>query len=316
MKDILLSICCISYNHEHCIKDALDGFIMQKTSFPFEIVISDDCSKDDTRKIIADYKAKYPELIHDVSPDKNMGSLPNFLHVQKEAIGKYVAICEGDDYWIDAYKLQKQVDYMEAHPECSCYAHNSLMLNPSNRQTSLFVKKILNTFDYPLETFITRDWFTPTQSIMYRRSAYQQFTDMPQFMHGDYSLLINLLLKEESYLHYDNEIMSVYRDGGWASTTFKELDIYNDSIAMLEFFKRKSNHRCDAIFDQQIQRQAACKEAYVSYNEKIKKSKSLLVRIGHWVCRNVASLVNKRVQCIFVTKTIKMENIPNIEKLD
>lgn len=108
MEKPIVSICCITYNHESYIKEALDGFVMQKTNFPFEIVISDDCSKDGTREIIAEYKAKHPNLIRDVSPKKNMGAIPNFLYVQKEAIGKYVALCEGDDYWTDPYKLQSK----------------------------------------------------------------------------------------------------------------------------------------------------------------------------------------------------------------
>lgn len=113
----LVSICCITYNHEPYIKDALDGFVMQKTNFPFEIVISDDCSKDRTREIIAEYKRKYPNLIRDISPVYNKGMFENFVYVQENANGEYIALCEGDDYWTDPYKLQKQVDYMEQHPE-------------------------------------------------------------------------------------------------------------------------------------------------------------------------------------------------------
>lgn len=118
MEAPLVSIVCISYNQEKYIKDALDGFVMQKTEFPFEIVISDDCSTDNTRQIIADYKTRYPNLIHDVSPDENKGMVENWKHVHLQAKGEYIAFCEGDDYWTDSLKLQKQVEYMLSHPSC------------------------------------------------------------------------------------------------------------------------------------------------------------------------------------------------------
>ena len=85
MKTPLVSICCITYNHEPYIKDTLNGFLSQKTTFPFEIVISDDCSKDNTHKIITNYIRKYPDLFRDVSPSHNMGSFANFTYVQEQA---------------------------------------------------------------------------------------------------------------------------------------------------------------------------------------------------------------------------------------
>ena len=101
MNNPFVSICCITYNHEQFIAQALEGFVMQQTNFDFEIVISDDCSTDTTRAIIEKYKEKYPLLFKDVSPSKNLGTMANFKQTLEACAGKYIALCEGDDYWTD-----------------------------------------------------------------------------------------------------------------------------------------------------------------------------------------------------------------------
>lgn len=123
--DILVSIHCITYNHAPYIRECLDGFVMQKTNFPFEIVIHDDASTDGTADIIREYEQKYPHLFNAIYETENQytkynGSFHEIQNIMRKAIrGKYVAYCEGDDYWIDPYKLQKQVDILESDPECS-----------------------------------------------------------------------------------------------------------------------------------------------------------------------------------------------------
>jgi glycosyltransferase involved in cell wall biosynthesis len=127
MNDILVSICCITYNHEKYIKDALDSFIMQKTNFNFEILIHDDASTDKTAEIIREYELRHPNLIKPIYQAENQyskGVKVGKFNIER-AQGKYIAVCEGDDYWIDPYKLQKQVDYMSANPECLMCVHAS-----------------------------------------------------------------------------------------------------------------------------------------------------------------------------------------------
>lgn len=121
----LVSICCITYNHASFIRQCLDGFLMQKTSFPFEILIHDDASTDGTADIIREYQAKYPEIIKPILQKENQyskGVSITSLNYER-ACGKYIAVCEGDDYWTDPEKLQIQFDYMEKHPECSLCFH-------------------------------------------------------------------------------------------------------------------------------------------------------------------------------------------------
>ena len=122
----LVSICCITYNHVNLIRGCLDGFLMQKTTFPIEILIHDDCSTDGTTDIIREYAAKYPELIFPLYEDENQYSKGKAGEIDfynyKRARGKYIAYCEGDDWWTDPDKLQRQVAFLEAHPDYSvCY---------------------------------------------------------------------------------------------------------------------------------------------------------------------------------------------------
>lgn len=121
----LVSIRCITYNHENYISDALDGFLMQKTTFPFEIVVHDDASTDSTADIIRKYEEKYPNIVKPIYETENQYSKPGYplgKIVNSALKGKYVAFCEGDDYWIDENKLQMQVDFLESHSDYSmCY---------------------------------------------------------------------------------------------------------------------------------------------------------------------------------------------------
>lgn len=120
-KEIVVSVLATAYNHEPWISRALDGIVMQKTNFPIEVLVHDDASTDRTTDIIREYERKYPSIIKPIYQTKNQlsqGIFPMSLLSQK-AKGKYLAFCECDDYWTDPLKLQKQVDLLEAHPECS-----------------------------------------------------------------------------------------------------------------------------------------------------------------------------------------------------
>ena len=128
-----------AYNHEKYIKDALDSFLMQKTDFPFEVLIHDDASTDRTGEIIREYEKKYPHIIKPIYQTenqyskgiKNISGLFNFPRAQ----GRYIAMCEGDDYFTDPYKLKKQVEYLDAHPDCSLCFHSARMVTVDGSYT-------------------------------------------------------------------------------------------------------------------------------------------------------------------------------------
>ena len=119
--NIMVSICCLAYNHEKYIRQCLDGFLMQKTTFKYEVLIHDDASTDSTADIIREYEAKYPDIIKPIYQTENQyskGVRMSYTYQYSRAKGKYIAMCEGDDYWIDENKLQKQFDALESNPSC------------------------------------------------------------------------------------------------------------------------------------------------------------------------------------------------------
>ena len=117
MTEPLVSVLSITYNHAPYIAQAIESFLAQETNFPFEIVIGEDCSTDGTREIVFDYATRYLDRIRIVTSDKNVGGIVNFQRTLADCRGKYVAVCEGDDYWQHSGKLQMQADFLEANPE-------------------------------------------------------------------------------------------------------------------------------------------------------------------------------------------------------
>ncbi len=118
MKEPLVSAKMITYNHAPYIAQAIEGVLQQETDFPFELVIGEDCSTDGAREIVFDYQKKHPGIIRVITSDKNVGACKNSQRTSEACRGKYIAFCEGDDYWHHPHKLQKQVEYMKEHPEC------------------------------------------------------------------------------------------------------------------------------------------------------------------------------------------------------
>lgn len=117
-KSPVVTVMITTYNQEDYVVDAIDGVLQQQTDFPFELIIGEDCSTDQTRDIVLDYQRKYPELIRVVYGVENVGAFSNSNRCFDRVRGEFVAYCEGDDYWHDPRKLQKQVDYLRAHPKC------------------------------------------------------------------------------------------------------------------------------------------------------------------------------------------------------
>lgn len=143
-EEIKVSVYCLAYNHEKYIKDCLEGFVNQKTNFKYEVIVHDDASTDNTASIIKEYASKYPNIIKPILQKENQYS-QSLQHIIDKFIepalkGKYVAICEGDDYWCDNYKLQKQVGILENHPEYVACTHQTKTVNSSKGDVSLYSK--------------------------------------------------------------------------------------------------------------------------------------------------------------------------------
>ena len=128
---VLVSVAMIAYNVDRYISEAIESVLMQKTKFPFELIIGEDFSTDNTLQIVLEYQKKYPKIIRVLVREKNLGLTPNSVDTQNHCLGKYIALLDGDDYWTDEHKLQKQIDVLENHSEYSGCAHQSLIIKGS-----------------------------------------------------------------------------------------------------------------------------------------------------------------------------------------
>jgi len=246
---ILVSINCITYNHEEYIADAIESFLMQKTDFDFEIIIGEDCSLDGTRKIIEGYVIKYPSKIKLITSEKNVGADENDRRVHANSNGKYIAVCEGDDYWTDPFKLQKQVTYMENNPNCTMCFHSAEIVRANKRKTGRIMRPYNKSTVCPTEDIIIGGGsFCPTQSLMYLKRL---MDNPPEFLMkaptGDYPL--QMLVASSGYAYYIDEVMSSYRigvKGSWTETTKtreKTLVHCEEVIAMLDDFNEYSKYK-------------------------------------------------------------------------
>ena len=216
---IKVSVGIITYNHEKYIVDAIEGALCQKTDFDYEIVIGDDCSLDETASIIADYKDKYPDMIRLVPHQSNLGPRKNFESIINVCQGDYIASLDGDDYWNDATKLQRQSDYLDANSELSACFHPSLYVYDNGSENQCIYPPERKAV-YGIED-ILRENCISSNTLMFRRHGFQKF---PPWMHansdfpGDLFILFSCL--QWGDLGYLDECMAVYRvhnQGLWSS---------------------------------------------------------------------------------------------------
>lgn len=228
----LVSVFCTVHNHEKYIRHCLDGFLMQQTNFPFEVLVHDDASTDGSAKIIREYEEKYPNIIKAIYQKENQYSkkvkiVKTFL--LPKAQGEFIARCEGDDYWTDPQKLQKQVDAMRAHPECRLCVH--VVEDVSEDEIPIGVtcpKQSIPTGMMSSEEFIGKngDFFQLSSYFHYRSDLEKYYNSFPYFAQisdvGDKPFM--LYFGQLGDVFYINEPMSCYRqnsDGGWTTNLIK-----------------------------------------------------------------------------------------------
>jgi glycosyltransferase involved in cell wall biosynthesis len=164
---LMVSICCITYNHEKFLAQAIDSFVMQKTNFEFDIVIGNDCSTDGTSQILKYYQQKYPGKIKVVNTEKNTGTIANLIGCTALCNGKYIALCEGDDFWTDPYKLQKQVDFLEANSSYVICCHYTRVINENEKTLYVHPKPVPLEHSY-LDLLSGKQEETKTATLLYR----------------------------------------------------------------------------------------------------------------------------------------------------
>ena len=213
-----VSVCVPTYNHEKYIRQTLDGVLMQQTDFEIEIVIGDDASKDNNQQIIQEYVDKYPNLfqafLHKENQGpkepKEFGGRNNVLGLLKTCRGDYVALCEGDDFWTDPLKLQKQVDFMEKNKDYAICHHNMQVIYEDNSPEHFFNEENQKSESSIVDILEDR-WFIATAATLYRNIFRQQdFVEWhSRAAAGDWALVIQLAATGK--IHYINEAMGVYR---------------------------------------------------------------------------------------------------------
>jgi glycosyltransferase involved in cell wall biosynthesis len=208
-QDIVVSVCMITYNHERYIEEAIDSVLSQKTNFHYRLVIGEDYGPDSTRQICERYAEKYPSKIKLLSSEKNLGMQPNFVRTLMACTGEYVALCEGDDFWCDENKLQKQYDILNANRELAISVHETQILYSDNT-TQLLVKPI-----YKAKSEYSQKEMLEAVLPAYQTTSlfFRQIKEYPEWLNhsivGDIPVFLLAVLQGK--LHYSDEVMSVYR---------------------------------------------------------------------------------------------------------
>lgn len=221
--DILVAIEIITYNHERFLAKALDSVLMQEVGFKYEIIVGEDCSTDNTRQILLEYKEKHPDKFRLLLHDKNVGMRKNAEAVSAlsaESNSKYIAVLEGDDYWIDPQKLQIQIDAMEEYPDCYISFHAAEMRFGEDDHGKVVGKHCDgNRLFSTSEVILGGGGFSPSTSVIYRRDLVATLPDLYyEVPAGDYFL--QMLGSLHGGFLYIDRVMSVYRqgmEGSWNS---------------------------------------------------------------------------------------------------
>ncbi len=218
----LLSICCTTYNHENYIAQTIDGFLMQLTSFPIEILIHDDASTDRTAEILRKYEEEHPDVIKVIYQTENQfskGKRPMLLNFER-AQGKYIAFCEGDDYWTDPRKLKKQTEFLERNPGVAFCGHAVKQVDADGKTLQESKFNIFEDRYFTQEEMAFGDLAIPTLSLLFRN--YGSFPSH-SLINGDRILLSFLSNFGQGYLSKENMgAHRVHQGGVWSSRSPKQ----------------------------------------------------------------------------------------------
>jgi glycosyltransferase involved in cell wall biosynthesis len=270
----LVSVLIITYNHSPYIADAIEAVNCQKTGFPIELIIGEDCSTDNTRAIVLDYQRRYPQMIRVIHSDRNVGMQRNYRRVHEAARGKYIAFCEGDDVWIDDRKLEKQVGVMESEPECSLVFHAAeiFRVRTGTAEVRLYGSSA-KTFSLS-EVVLAGSGFIFSGSIMARRTL---IDPLPRWVTdcevGDFPFAVHCASRGK--VIYLPDVMSVYRmgvPGSWVvrSAGFEQQKRTLDSILRMldEFLENNGNESAEVV--------GKAKEKFIVFFMMAKEYPSLL----------------------------------------
>lgn len=247
----LITVWSLVYNHCNYLVDLFEGFLSQETTFPFQVFIHDDCSTDGGQEIIRRYEKLYPHIIHAIYEEENQYSKKNgaIRKLRNSLVNtKYTALCEGDDYWIDSHKLEKQVMFMEEHPDCVLTLHNGFMLNVSNGSKQAINPFKKSGFLDSEQLLLEKGNLPPTASMIYNSEIVR---NMPQDVFsapvGDRPLRMYLITRGSVY--YFDDLMCIYRTGQSGNSFDSQVranskyakEIYDKMVALYHRYDEYTN---------------------------------------------------------------------------
>lgn len=255
---ILVAIHCLVYNHEPYLRDCFEGFVMQKTNFRFVAIVHEDCSTDGSAAIIREYEKKYPDIIKPIFETENKwskhdGSLDHIMNDAIAATGaKYIAFCEGDDYWTDPLKLQKQVDFLESHPDYVLCCHGYQILNTADGTIEDKLVSTQNEIVFNNDDNM-RHWYTKTMTLLVRPEAFNIMPDYTQFKcwRDDHFVYYALKQSKGCYLPFVGGVYRCHAGGVFGSLSYLAQEITNlcvyselvlknaDDTILIEFHNEK-----------------------------------------------------------------------------
>lgn len=245
-----LSVLITAYNHESYLRQAVESAVTQKTNFEFEIVIGEDCSKDETRALSIELQKKYPLRVRLLLMKINTGGHGNFISTFNELRGEFVAILDGDDFWTDEYKLQKQVDFLDAHLDYSGCFHDVSRVDLSGNLLESATIPAHVPEDVSFEQIFSENAI-PHVSVVYRKSLLKSFPDWyPTLWLGDWSCYV--LLTHEGPLRYLRENMAAYRWGSGAWSSRRRIENIGALVRCLECYNRHFDYRYRRLIDPRI----------------------------------------------------------------
>lgn len=272
----LVSVVMLAYNHDKYIGQAIEGVLAQKSTFPFELIIANDCSTDDTLKICREYQQKNPNIIRILPRDKNLGMSKNFSDALQNSKGKYIAPCEGDDYWINPNKLERQVRFLENNPAYSgaCSNVKRFIETQNIYETDIRYHDFKEEEDFSPEILLLQGLiYTPT--FIFRNKLFDPKI-IENFLVCD--IYTELLVSSKGIIKFHNEIDAVYRihqNGAMHSLIPKNPHrFFKEQIEFLDYFNNATNEK----YKIQINQRKSYLKILLALTDQ---SNSLVIKLSH-----------------------------------
>ncbi len=305
---IKVSVIVHTYNHEKFIRQTLDSIISQKVNFQYEVIIGDDASPDSTPEIIQEYQANFPDIIKPLLHPKNLGGYGknNTLATLAVCTGQYIAAMDGDDYWTNPLKLQKQVDFLDNNPDFVACFHNALIHFEDGSAPDMYVNDESQREVTTLEDLVGEDevWYMATSSVMFRNGIMKEY---PRWFHesksGDIPRYI--LLGKHGKFFYINELMSVYRknNGGMSFTDGKQdADFLFNRIGMYKGIDEELDYKFHKTISKNIARYYLMLANSIQHGDNFIKSRYFVLKSLKLSSPNSSEHIKKVIQDFIIPK--------------